>query len=197
MKHISISIEYGGLTLPVVKNEQGVDVVPLKPISDLFGLQWMAQYKKVRRNWRSGFLGVCVADVFDGFQVRSMLCLRVDRVEFYILSINPKRVRSAGNATGADFIQEKHEEWASSFRVYMAHLKLISGSYFAGRAESEAIAQAFDRAVRSVFQSIECQKERVWLLGAVRKLAADAGVRCRADAFGGSEFDTGDLFAGQ
>jgi hypothetical protein len=192
MKHIAISIEYAGLTLPVVKNDAGVDVVPLKPISDLFGLDWMGQYKKVRRNWRAGFLGVCVADVFDGFQARSMLCLRVDRVEFYILSINPKRVRSAGNATGADFVQEKHEEWANSFRVYMAHLKLISGSYFAGRAESEAIAQAFDRAARSIFNGIECQKERDWLLGAVRKLAADAGVRCRADAFG-----AGDLFAGQ
>ena len=192
MKHIAISIEYAGLTLPVVKNEAGVDVVPLKPISDLFGLNWPAQYKKVLRAWRAGFLGVCAADVFDGVQVRRMLCLRVDRVEFYILSINPKRVRSAGNATGADFIQEKHEEWADSFSVYMAHLKLLSGNYFVERAESEAIAQAFDRAARSIFQITECQKERDWLLGAVRKLASDAGVRCRGDSFGSS-----DLFAGQ
>lgn len=57
---IVFSIMYAGLQLPVLKNEQGQDVTPLKPISDLFGLKWEEQRKKVTGSeYLSRFLGVC------------------------------------------------------------------------------------------------------------------------------------------
>lgn len=60
---IVFSIMYAGLQLPVLKNEQGQDVTPLKPISDLFGLKWEKQREKITQSdYLSRFLGVCTLD---------------------------------------------------------------------------------------------------------------------------------------
>lgn len=126
MKHIAISIEYAGLTLLAIENDQGVYHVPLKPLSSLFGLQWATQHQKVQREWLRAHLGVCLMTVPDvAGQSRSMVCIRVDRVDAYILSINPLRVRAGGNLDGASYLALKHREWADSFRTYCARLKLI------------------------------------------------------------------------
>ena len=53
-----IELEFAGLTLPVVQDEDGRDVVPLKPISDVFGLKWETQRTKVRGPYLSRRLGV-------------------------------------------------------------------------------------------------------------------------------------------
>jgi hypothetical protein len=47
---VVVSLHYAGLCLPVVKNTQGEDCVPLKPISDLFSLRWNQQREKVTKN---------------------------------------------------------------------------------------------------------------------------------------------------
>ena len=49
MSKILIAIEYAGLQLQIGKNEQGQDITPLKPISDLFGLEWERQRKKTQK----------------------------------------------------------------------------------------------------------------------------------------------------
>lgn len=43
MSKVVLSLEFGGVVLPVAKDEEGRNVVPLKPISDLFGLDWKSQ----------------------------------------------------------------------------------------------------------------------------------------------------------
>jgi len=50
MSKVSYLIEYAGLQLQIAKNEHGEDVTPLKPISDLFGLSWADQKKKIGAN---------------------------------------------------------------------------------------------------------------------------------------------------
>lgn len=41
-----IEIEFANVTLPIVQDRDGREIVPLKPISDVFGLRWEDQRKK-------------------------------------------------------------------------------------------------------------------------------------------------------
>ncbi len=46
MHKVSLNLNFAGVMLPVTQDAQGRDIVPLKPISDVFGLQWSRQKKK-------------------------------------------------------------------------------------------------------------------------------------------------------
>lgn len=120
MSRIAFSIQYAGLTLALTKNERGEDVTPLKPISDLFGLKWEEQRKKVSpAGWIGRFLGTCTPAIRGaGDQMREQTCIRLDRVAAYLMSINPDRVRAAGNVEGADFLIAKQQEWADALHDY-------------------------------------------------------------------------------
>lgn len=126
MKHIAISIEYAGLTLPVVKNEQGIDCVPLKPICELFGLKWEAQRLKVSGEFYAEYLGVSTlkalvcTPVKGGAddQSREHTFIRLDRVAAFMMTINLDRVRAAGNESGAAFLKAKLTEWADALHDY-------------------------------------------------------------------------------
>ncbi|MFV0662747.1 phage antirepressor N-terminal domain-containing protein [Denitromonas sp.] len=126
MKHIAISIEYAGLTLPVVKNAQGLEHVPLKPICELFGLKWETQRTKVSERFYADYLGICtlkalVCTPLKGGaddQIREHTFLRLDRVAAFLMTINPDRVRANGNDSGADFLQAKLTEWADALHDY-------------------------------------------------------------------------------
>jgi hypothetical protein len=131
-KHIVVAISYAGLQLPVAKSEDGIDITPLKPISDLFGLSWADQHKKIGANsptcvgdipYGSGYfsrrLGVCTAKLMapDG-QNREQICIRLDRVAAFLTSINPDKVRAQGNVSGADFLEAKIAEWDDALHDY-------------------------------------------------------------------------------
>lgn len=119
MKHIAISIEYAGLMLPVVKNEQNTEIVPFKPLVGVFGLDWMTQYKKIQSPWMTRHLGVCVGLMpYAGEGKREMVCIRLDRVASYLATINPDRVRANGNTDAADFLEAKLTEWADALHDY-------------------------------------------------------------------------------
>lgn len=120
MSKISFSIQYAGLTLPVIKNATGEEVVPLKPIADLFGLKWEEQRKKVTDSaYFVKFLGTCTPAIRGaGDQIRAQTCIRLSRVAAYLMSINPERVKAQGNEDGAKFLIEKQEEWADALHDY-------------------------------------------------------------------------------
>lgn len=42
-----IELEFAGINLPIGKDAEGRDIVPLKPISDVFGLSWSDVKKKI------------------------------------------------------------------------------------------------------------------------------------------------------
>jgi hypothetical protein len=120
MSKVTVSIQYAGLQLQIGKNERGEDVTPLKPISDLFGLQWRRQHKKVTESDYLGrFLGVCVVPMYhaDG-QKRDQICILLSRVAAFLMSINPEQVRAQGNVSSADFLEEKIKEWADALHDY-------------------------------------------------------------------------------
>lgn len=118
MSKVSISIEYAGLQLPIAKNEKGEDVTPLKPISDLFGLQWRGQYKKVTEStFLSRFLGISTVSMHHGSgQNREQICILLSRVEAFLVSINPNQVRAQGNESSADFLEQKIKEWINTIK---------------------------------------------------------------------------------
>lgn len=145
MNKITISIHYAGLQLRIGKSAQGQDVTPLKPLSDLFGLKWQEQRKKVTESaFLRSHLGISGTDnsisnsdssvssdisgrdnpISNGHSGRKNptyqdeLFIRLDRVAAYLMTINPDRVRANGNLGGAEFLEEKLKEWADAVHDY-------------------------------------------------------------------------------
>lgn len=117
---IIYSIVYAGLQLPVLKNEQGKDVTPLKPIAELFGLSWTDQHKKLNGSaYLREYLGVCMGDIpHADLQKRGQVCILLSRVAAYLMTISPDRVHAQGNIDGAKYLMEKQEEWADALHDY-------------------------------------------------------------------------------
>jgi hypothetical protein len=118
VKTISLALEFAGLVLPIARDEHGRDVVPIKPITELFGLDWMTQYKKVQDVPYRDHLGTCIGFIPYAGQRREMVCIRVDRVAAYLYTVNPERVRAGGNEAGADYLARKWREWADVLHAY-------------------------------------------------------------------------------
>lgn len=126
MANIPFSIQYAGLTLWISQNSQGQEVTPLKPITDLFGLEWKRQQKKVTRSahHKSRF-GVTVISLLaqDG-QNREQTCILLSRVSSFLMSISFEHVRSAGNHDGAAFLAAKQKEWDALIEKMVGELGL-------------------------------------------------------------------------
>lgn len=164
MKHIAISIEYAGLTLPVVKDGSGVDCVPLKPLCELFGLKWETQRVKVSERFYAEYLGICtlkalVCTPLKGGaddQSREHTFLRLDRVAAFMMTVNPDRVRANGNEEGAAFLKAKLNEWADCLHDYesfgVAHNPRHADAVIAARRANAIanVAKIKDAALRRI-----------------------------------------------
>lgn len=114
---VRLSLDFAGVLLPEAKGEHGHDVVPLKPITEVFGLEWERQRKKVQNGIKRR-LGTCTVQMYGEDQRREMVCIRLDRVAAYLNSLNPEQVRAGGNESGADFLEAKQEEWDNLIHQY-------------------------------------------------------------------------------
>ncbi len=118
MSHVAFSIQYAGITLPVIKRAAGEEIVPLKPLADAFGLSWEDQRKKVTGSaYLAEFLGVCTGDI-PGIAGRDPVCILLSRVAAYLMTLNPDRIKAAGNVSGAKFLIAKQNEWADALHDY-------------------------------------------------------------------------------
>lgn len=157
--HILISLGFSGVSLPVATDTKGLHIVPLKPIADLFGLKWESQRQKVNSEWQKELLGttlkkigaggVCTPDMGGADQGRDMTCIRLDRVEAYLFSINPEKVRAAGNEAAADYLKSKIKEWAD----LMHEFEQQNGTY------SAEAAKQIDRDTRSFISLLRVKKD--------------------------------------
>lgn len=182
MKTIIHSFEYAGMWVEVLKNEQGEDVTPLKPIADLFGLQWPKQHKKVTAGEHfKRFLGVCIVPrYYAGAQKRDHLCILLSRVASYMMSLNPEQVRAQGNAEGADFLEKKLTEWADAVHEY----ELLGVAYNANHAKSqEALRKQRMTFVQmvSVKNKTENMKDRWAVSHIMKKMADEMGIPYQPD----------------
>lgn len=122
MSHISQNtiVHYAGLDLPVVKTADGTQVVPLKPISDLFGLRWQKQRQKLTESdFYTSYLGVSGTPRVNSNPTYSdEIFIRLDRVAAYLMTLNPNQIAMQGNIAGADLLKSKLDEWADVLHDY-------------------------------------------------------------------------------
>lgn len=115
------------IDFPVAQNDQGVDVVPLKPITDMLGLDWGCQYKKASTGYLIKRFGTCLASLHWGGQRREMVCIRQDRIAAFLNTVNPESVLGQGNEVTADFLEKKQESWDDLIHVWeSARRQLLS-----------------------------------------------------------------------
>lgn len=159
MKAISLNLNFAGAVLPVVDCADGFERVPLKPICDAIGVSWRDQQRKFGQpaggitpaldaenadvetkpsSYLSRLLGITLEEIHYAGQARQMVCIRVDRVAGYLLTINPDRVRANGNEDAADFLEKKHAEWLDLIHTYEQQ----RGDMFSQRSIKKAIAIA-------------------------------------------------------
>lgn len=180
MKHIAISIEYAGLTLPVVKNEDGIELVPLKPVSDMFGLHWPSQFSRMKEDWTAKFLGVCIRDIQNaGDQKREMVCIRLDRVAAYLMSLNPTKIRAAGNTTGADFLEARLNEWADALHDYETLGAAFNDRHLASQITLRA-ANAAVKLIRAKAATVS-NADRGLIDGLLQNLSRENGIPYQPD----------------
>ncbi len=117
-KVISIGLVFGGAVLPIVDGEDGYQRVPLKPICDVIGVEWERQRKRVQEGYLARRMGTCTPLMYWAGQEREMVAIRVDRVAAFLSTISPDRIRAAGNADSADWLEAKHQEWDDVLHQY-------------------------------------------------------------------------------
>ena len=115
---VVMSLEFAEMILPVTQNAKGEDIVPIKPISDVFGFSWSDQHKKLNSPHWSKRLGTCIGDIPYEGQYREMTFIRLNRVSAYFNSIHPGKVRAHGNEDGAEFLEQKQQEWDDLIHEY-------------------------------------------------------------------------------
>lgn len=186
MKKLSVLIQYAGLELRVCKNDAGDDVTPLKPISDLFGLSWADQHKKLKNSpWLSRFWGVCIGDIpHAGGQKREQICILLQRVNSFLSAINPDRVRAAGNVSGAEYLEQKLVEWADALHDYEVHGEAINQNHIKHR---EALRR--DRmALMSMYNTKNATSDaddRTQITRVIRQASAELGLPYQSDLLDG------------
>lgn len=138
-KVISIGLAFGGVVLPIVEGEDGFQRVPLKPICDVVGVKWDDQRTKVQKGYLARRLGTCTPVIRGADQDREMVAIRLDRVASFLSTINPDRVRAAGNEDAADWLEAKHQEWDEVLHQY----ELAKGDMFREKSARNTAIRTF------------------------------------------------------
>ncbi len=167
---IAMALEFAGLVLPIAQDEAGRDVVPLKPITDLFGLDWKSQYRRTQAPGIREYLGVCMGDVPHAGQQREMVCIRVSRVAAYLFSVNPESVRAAGNDAGATYLARKWEEWGDVLHAYEQHVGMFANAGQRSKQVRDMLAVMREK------RAVSTAADRAYLTALTQRMAADLGL---------------------
>lgn len=116
-QRIHLSIGFGDAILPVIRGDDGHDRVPLRPIATEIGISWPRQTRKLTEgkylNRRLGIKSCCLKA-----SGTAQICIRVDRVEAFLNTLNPENIRGMGNTEAADWLEAKHTEWDDVLHAY-------------------------------------------------------------------------------
>lgn len=141
-------IRFHGLTLLVVEN-QSVEFVPLKPLSDLAGIDW----RNTKRNMESvenarlfgtAWLKQPVFAVEGGHMTPTpdTLYIRLDRARMYLARINTARMKVNGNEDGAEFLLNLQIEWAEALHNYETNGFALKKAHKEGLSELMGLIKA-------------------------------------------------------
>jgi len=215
MHKVSLNLNFAGVMLPVAQDDQGRDIVPLKPISDIFGLQWSRQKKKFgikdeacgvhmypagpekpaktagesaengtadepKPPYLARRLGLCLAEFNFAGQSRQMLAIRLDRVAAYLYRLNPEQVRTGGNVDGADFLQQKQEEWDDVLHQYESAEGIMSRNERMAQTAQIQAARALLSAIKEKRVS-EDPQQRLILEQLIQSMARKVGISYQPD----------------
>lgn len=178
MNQVRINLQFGDALLPIVKNEAGQDVVPLKPICDVIGLKWETQRVKVQDSYLTKRLGIATPPMGGGFPAnQEPLCIRLDRVAAFLYTINPDRVRVNGNETAADYLERKHTEWDDLLHQYEAQ----NGQLIQQATSAKIVNIRAFVSVSREMRMVEDKKLRCALGAMAGSLAHDVGIPYQPD----------------
>lgn len=134
-------IRFHGLTLLVVEH-QGIEYVPLKPLSDLAGIDWRNTKKSMNSEDNVKLFGATwlkqpVFAVEGGNTTPTPLTLyiRLDRARMYLARISTARMKANGNVDAAEALLTLQIEWAESLHAYETHGIAIKTSRKEARTE--------------------------------------------------------------
>ncbi|MFH2082056.1 MAG: hypothetical protein ABIK08_11295 [Pseudomonadota bacterium] len=195
--HSNFVLEFAGAMLPVVVDEAGQDMVPLKPICEAVGIKWEEQRRKFglksdtctpddrgAGSGNDGYyarrMGVAIRGIPYAGQMREMVCIRLDRVVAFLNSINPENVRGAGNQKAADFLEEKHAEWDAVLHDY----ELKKGGLLeraSGAEKSRSVNMRLYLSVLREKRVTDHKPDRLVLEAVSRDLAKDLGIPYQSD----------------
>lgn len=139
MEKIVFSVQYAGLALPVVKNARGVELVPLRPISDLFGLNWPRQRQKILASARYCRMLGATPEVMAHGWATPQLCINRKRISIFLYSLNPTKMRSAGNGRGADLLNQRLIEMGDALHDFIEMGIAINVNHKHAQAEVDAL----------------------------------------------------------
>lgn len=182
---IHLELEFSGALLPVELNEQGQQVVPLKPIVEVIGLSWQTQMEKVQGVYLKRRLGTCIQPSLYAGQRREMVCVRLDRVAAYLNTINPDMVRAQGNESSADFLEAKHEEWDNLIDAYERGYGILAKNG-KGVGRKQPAVRDFLSVLRAKKQA-DVEQDRKVLELLARQIAEDLGTPYQGDFLDGAE----------
>lgn len=86
----TINVPFHGASLFVV-NHNGEPFTPMKPIVEGMGMDWASQFTKIKRRFKSTI--VEIAMVADDGKLRPMICLALRKLNGWLQTISPNKVR--------------------------------------------------------------------------------------------------------
>ncbi|HEY9210368.1 MAG TPA: hypothetical protein VIO56_03065 [Methylotenera sp.] len=193
MSKVAVTIEYAGMQLQIIKNAAGEEVTPLKPISDLFGLRWEGQRRKVTESeFYREYLGICTparwgADgqstpLMGGANGQNHILL--SRVAAYMMTISPEVVSAQGNVTGAKFLEAKLNEWADALHDYEVLGVAINKNQLGAAKLELARINALVR-LQAVKNRTDSKNDRKALTDAQRVITRELGLPIQTDLVDG------------
>jgi hypothetical protein len=141
-------IRFHGLTLLVVEHE-GVEYVPLKPLSDLAGIDWRTIKKSMEQPDNAKLYAakwlkppVFAAQGGDIPPTPDTLYIRLDRARLYLARISTARMKAHGNVDAAEMLLALQIEWAEVLHQYETRGVAIKQANKEARAELIALLKA-------------------------------------------------------
>lgn len=189
---IVVCITYAGILVRVVKY-QGVEYVLLKTISDAIGVDWRRQRQKVIDSpWLRRRLGVIEADLLaetenSGGDVPASnptyglpIYIRLNRVAAFLGTINPDKVRAAGNLSASECLESKISERDDALHDYEELGVAINLSH----AKNQDVTERQFMRVASILKTkaqLKEAKERQLMDAMIAQAAEDLGIAYQPD----------------
>ena len=171
-------IRFHGLTLLVVEHE-GVEYVPLKPLSGIAGIDWRSA-KRVMKHpdnvmlYGPKWFGPFGHEVnHDAIKTPSdVLHIRMDRAQIYLSRISTTRMKAHGNIDAAEVLLRRQIDFADAVHHYYITRATVNQS-----ARSELIGELKEVAewIRNLFDCLNLAHSD-YERSAISRLIAEAAV---------------------